>query len=291
MRKILLISICILLCLSLAGCQEPETVQVAATTLPVYEFASILCEGTDITIARLIETEVSCLHDYSLDIRQMQTLENAEVILISGAGLEDFMGDILGNNKNIIDASDGIELLCQEPHDHPEAHSHSHDGDPHIWLAPQNAKVMANNICRGLIAAYPQHETLIKQNLEMLNVKIQALQSYADTELALLSSRNIITFHDGFSYLANAFDLNILHAIEEESGSEASAAELVGLIQIVTDNNVTAIFTENNGSSAAASVIARETNINIFALDMAISGDSYFTAMYQNIDTLKEALK
>ena len=101
----------------------------------------------------------------------------------------------------------------------------------------------------------------------------------------------MITFHDGFSYMAEAFDLTILHAIEEESGSEASAAELIELINLVSKHNVNAIFTEKNSSGAGASVIAAETNTKTYALDMALSGDSYFTAMYHNIDTLKEALK
>ena len=101
----------------------------------------------------------------------------------------------------------------------------------------------------------------------------------------------MITFHDGFAYFADAFGLHILEAIEEESGSEASAAELISLINLVEDHNITAIFTERNGSASAASVIASETGVKIFTLDMAISGESYFEAMYHNIDTLKEALE
>ena len=91
--------------------------------------------------------------------------------------------------------------------------------------------------------------------------------------------------------MADAFSIEILHAIEEESGSEASAAELIELISIVNDHNLSALFTECNGSSSAATIIANEANCTIYTLDMALSGDSYFDAMYHNIDTLKEALK
>ena len=79
-------------------------------------------------------------------------------------------------------------------------------------------------------------------------------------------------------------------AIEEESGSEASAAELIELIEEVEHHNLPAIFTETSGSASAASVISRETGAAIHTLDMAMAGDSYFDAMYHNIDTLKEAL-
>ena len=106
-----------------------------------------------------------------------------------------------------------------------------------------------------------------------------------------MSSRDLITFHDGFAYFANAFNLNILHAVEEESGSEASAAELTHLIQLVDEHGVPAIFVETNGSTAAAGVIAAETGVEVYTIDMAMSGSSYFNSMNHNIDTIKEALE
>ena len=79
--------------------------------------------------------------------------------------------------------------------------------------------------------------------------------------------------------------------MEEESGSEASAKELIHLIEAVEHHNLPAVFTEKSGSVSAASIIARETGCGSFTLDMAMAGDSYFDAMYHNIDTLKEALE
>ncbi len=78
--------------------------------------------------------------------------------------------------------------------------------------------------------------------------------------------------------------------MEEESGSEASAQELKHLITLVRDHRLPAIFIETNGSVSAAEVIARETGAKVCTLDMAMGGDSYFDAMYHNINTLKEAL-
>ena len=79
--------------------------------------------------------------------------------------------------------------------------------------------------------------------------------------------------------------------MEEESGSEASAKELIHLIEEVEHHQLPALFTEKSGSVSAAGIIARETGCRSFALDMSMAGDSYFDAMYHNIDTLKEALE
>ena len=284
----------LILCLCSCGCTQTQpAAQIAATTLPVYEFTTRLCSGTGITVARLVTENVSCLHDYTLQVEQMRAIEAADAVILSGAGLEDFLEEALLSAGCAIDSSAGIELICPEDaeqdHQHDD-HSHHHEVDPHIWLSPVNAAVMAQNICDGLAALYPQHEEAFRTNLTGLLADLEALDQYAQTQLSELSCRELITFHDGFAYLAQQYDLDILRAVEEESGSETSAAELIQLIQLVEGQGLTAIFTEINGADAAAQTVSNETGISIYPLDMGMSGSGYFDAMYHNIDTLKEAL-
>ena len=291
MKRLLILVLA--LCL-LSGCsQKSEPAQIAATTLPVYEFTARLCEGTPLTVTRLVTEEVSCLHDYSLNVRQVKSAEAAETIVISGAGLEEFMEDILAD-ADVLDSSAGIDLLIPEHHHHDEEEEshegHHHEQDPHIWLSPVNASAMSEHICQGLILRYPEYEGQFQSNLMALQQELALLHTYGQELLADLDCRDMITFHDGFSYLAEAFDLHILEALEEESGSEASAKELIHLIEEVEHHDLPAIFTEKSGSVSAAGVIAQETNCGQFTLDMAMAGDSYLDAMYHNIDTIKEAL-
>ena len=149
---------------------------------------------------------------------------------------------------------------------------------------------MAENICEGLSQRYPQYAALFQENLTGLQTDLNALQTYGQEQLESLACRDLITFHDGFSYFADCFGLHILEAVEEESGREASAKELIHLIEEVEHHNLPAIFTEKSGSVSAAGIIARETGCESFTLDMAMAGDSYFEAMYHNINTTKEAL-
>ncbi len=286
MKKLIVLSI--LFALLLMGCAPQKSARITATTLPVYEFTATLCEGTDITVSRLVTENVSCLHDYTVQVSQMRAIESAEAVIINGAGLEHFLNDVLTDASCVIDASEGLELTCGHHHDE-DTHHHAHD--PHIWLSPQMAKQMCKNIASSLTSIYPQYADTFSNNLETLLAKLDALQAYGETELSGLHCRNLITFHDGFSYFAESFDLHIIRAVEEESGSEASAKELIELIGLVNDNHLPAIFTEANGSTAAAGIIAKETGAKIFTLDMAMAGDSYFEAMYHNIDTVKEALE
>ncbi len=279
----------------LCGCApKADYAPIAATTLPVWDFTSRLCQDTPLAVTRLVTEQVSCLHDYSLNVRQVKAAEAAQVVVISGAGLEDFLDDLLLDVPTI-DASQGISLLhSDEAHEEEEHHheedGHHHEEDPHIWLSPENTQVMAQNICEGLSRQYPDYEDTFRANLEDLLSQLEALQSYGEEQLSGLQCRELIPFHDGFSYFAQAFHLTILESVEEESGSEASAKDLIHLTELVRDHNLPAIFTEVSGSDSAARVIARETGCKVYALDMAMSGDSYFEAMYHNIDTIREAL-
>ena len=278
----------LILFLFLVGCAAPaEQADIAATTLPVYEFTSRLCEGTGLKVTRLITESVSCLHDYSLSVRQVRAVESADTVVVSGAGLEEFMHDLL-SGRNVIDASTGIPLLGCE-HNHEDDHHH-HEADSHIWLSTENAKSMCANICAGLEEKYPQYASVFRTNLAKLTADIQLLEDYGKQQLSSLSCRELITFHDGFAYFAQSFDLHILAAVEEESGSEASARELKELIGIIESHDLPAIFTEKSGSVSAAGIISRETGVAIYDLDMAMAGSSWFDAMYHNIDTIKEAL-
>ena len=294
MKKRLLSAILILALLILIGCSQQPPAQIVATTGPVYQFTQALCEGTDLTVSQLITDEVSCLHDYTLRVDQMRSAESAETVILSGAGLEEVMVDILGNIETVIDCSAGIKVMSyDEDHDlaHEHSHDHHHEHDPHIWLSPANAKIMAQNICDGLGRRYSAYSSIFQSNLQSLLQKLDALQTYGEETLTNLSNRELITFHDGFAYFAHSFDLHILEAVEEESGSEASAKELKLMIGLVRDHQLAAIFTERNGSESAANVIARETGIPVFQLDMAMSSKDYFKSMYDNINTIKEALE
>ena len=290
MKHIIRFTAALLLCLCLVGCTPQPTVQIAATTLPVYEFTARLCHGTPLSVTRLITDDVSCLHDYTLQTNQMRTAEEAELVVISGAGLEIFLDDLQLDNNKIIDASQNITLHCSDASEEHNHHDHHHEEDPHIWLSPALAQDMCRNICTSLAERYPENADIFNTNLAELINDLDKLSNYAHEQLSQLLYRELITFHDGFSYMAEAFDLSIIHAIEEESGSEASAAELIHIIRMISDHNLSAIFTESNGSTSAAGIITRETNAKTYVLDMCMSGNSYFESMYKNIDTLKEAL-
>ncbi len=301
--------------LALPGCGqsspgEEDSLRLLCSTYPVYLFTTALTqemEGVEVTL--LINSQTSCLHDYTLTVKDMRAIEAADVILLNGAGLEDFMADALSqSHAAVIDCSKNMELLPPlEHHDH-EGHDHGEEYDPHYWMDPRRAAGMVKTIADGLAALDPAHKESygqrwisiydrmggMAQDMDIAQLMLVDAAGSALPLEELCTTDKLITFHDGFQYFAQAFGLELLKAIEEEEGSTASAAEIKEIVALVKEYDIPAIFVEKNGSRATAEVIARETGCEIYELDMLMSGTGtgvqpYLDAMLSNLNTLLEA--
>ncbi|SCI22749.1 High-affinity zinc uptake system protein znuA precursor [uncultured Flavonifractor sp.] len=312
MKKIILAFLLLALLLPAVGCaaqEEKERVTVVATTYPIYLFARAVTDGTEgVVVERLDTGSASCLHDYTLSMADMKKLERADLIALNGAGLEDFLSDALAtSDAEVVDCSAGAELLENLSHDHKEGdedHDHGHY-DPHYWMDPASVPTMLDNLVEGLVQIMPEWEPLLRTNTGLAAdlVERELLDTYQGRDGGGLTHRELITFHDGFQYFARAFDLELLAAIEEEAGSEASAKEIVEISQLVREHDIPAIFTEVNGSDATANAIGRETGCQVWMLDMLMSGDDvpqdwglekimeqYISRMKGDLETVREAL-
>lgn len=285
------------LCLIFTGCTapaatEPEdgTLRIVATTYPVYLFTTAVTEGVEgVEVSRLITESVSCLHDYTLTVNDMKAIEQADILIMNGAGLEDFMSDALAQTSAaVIDCSEGVDLLAAQGH---EGHDHETEYDPHIWMTKGGASAMMRAILDGLTELDGSNAQRYTDNF---NAACALLSDIPD-ETAPLACPYFITFHDGFQYFSSAFGLTLLKSIEEEEGSEASAAEIKEIVALIEEYDIPAIFTEKNGSDATAQAIARETGVAVYQLDMIMSGEGsgigpYLDAMNANLDTIAQAL-
>jgi len=127
---------------------------------------------------------------------------------------------------------------------------------------------------------------------DMLKAELDKLLEDGRAALSGLSCRELVTFHDGFSYFARAFRLTIAAAMEIEEGSEPSAKEIESVIRLVEDENIPAVFCEENGERQTAETVAKQTGTGLFALTMGMDGGAAgcTDAIYHNIDIIREAL-
>lgn len=293
MRRVLALALALIL---LAGCAPErageDKVHILCATYPVYLFTTAVTGGDEVEVELLVNQRTSCLHDYTLTVADMRAIDRADIIILNGGGLEAFLDDALAQKDvPVIDCSAGLPLL-PAPDQHP---GEDQELDPHYWMDPTLAAAMVENIAAGLDEILPRQEgeTFLDKSRPVREKLAELAARYAPE--AGREAADLITFHDGFQYFANAFGLDLLKAIEEEEGAEASAKELEEVIALVRENHIPAIFVEKNGSRRSADVIARETGCAVYELDMMMSGEGqgvqpYLDAMEQNLDTLWEAL-
>jgi len=292
MKNILKKSIVVLLAVVLlTGCGKKTTVdsdelKIVTSFYPIYVLTANVVDGVDgVNLVNLTEQQTGCLHDYQVTTQDMKKLENADLFIINGAGMEHFLDKIKENypELKIVDTSVGIELM------------ESHEGtNPHIWLSIDNAIKQLNTINDAVCEMDVNNGSLYANNLASYTAELTELKNTMMDALNGIESKNIITFHEAFPYFAKDLGLNIVSTIEDGEHTAHSPKELSEIINTVKDNNVKAIFSEPQYSDKMAQTISDETGVKIYKLDSIVTGElnkeAYVEAMEANLEVLKEAL-
>lgn len=166
----------------------------------------------------------------------------------------------LNPNMQIIDLADNITKL----HMHETEHDgHDHEGeDPHIWTAPANVKIIAQNIYAALIKNDPDNTEYYKKNLEIFLASIDETDRQISQILSSLGeSRRFMVFHPSWGYFAKAYNLEQI-AVEVE-GKEPKPKALIHLLKEAKEEKVHAIFTQPEFSDSIAKIIAKELQIPV----------------------------
>lgn len=281
--------------LSVAGCGEKVDdgkLKIVTSFYPVYlETINIVGEIEGVEVVNLTKPQTGCLHDYQLTTEDMKTLETADIFVVNGLGMEDFLEKVIETQKNlkIVDASNSEEIYLLKE---------GEEVNPHVWLSVTYAMAQVKAIQRQLCELDPAHADIYKKNaLHYLN-ELTTLRDEMHLALDNLPHKDIVTFHEAFPYFATEFKLNIAAVIEREPGTEPTPQELADTIKTVNELPVKVLFTEPQYSPKAAETIARETGAKIFTLDPVTTGESKFenrqdyqNKMRQNMKTLQEALQ
>lgn len=290
MKKLFLLMLA-LLCL---GCSNDEpkddgNINIVTSFYPMYVAAINVADGIDgVTVSNLTEPQTGCLHDYQLSTKDMKNLENAEVFIINGGGMEAFIDKVMKDRPGmkVVDASQGIDMIEEDG-----------EANPHVWVSVSNAIKQVENISTQLAEIDPAHKAQYEANAKAYIEKLTALRQEMHEELAPFKGREIVTFHEAFPYFADEFGLKLAAVIEREPGSEPTPAELEETIEIVQAAGIKSLFTEPQYSPKAAETIANATGAKLYVLDPVVTGeaapaakDDYIIVMKKNEDVLKEAL-
>lgn len=311
-KKILIILTLVIL--SITGCSsntndnnksgnskdKEDSIKVVTSFYPMYLLASNVVKDIDnVELINMTNSATGCLHDYSLTTDNIKLLEDCDVFIINGAGMESFLDKVLEQKPDlkIIDTSEGIELIKSDYEEESDDHDHDHDEEynPHVWLSVENAIKQVENIENKLIEYNSINKDKYSKNAKEYIEQLSNLDNKIHSELDNIKNKNIVTFHEAFPYFAKEYGLNIVGVVQREAGSEPSAKELQETIEKIKKLDVKAICVEPQYSTKAEETISKETNVKVYTLDPIVTEESknssYIDIMNKNLETLKEAFK
>ena len=290
--------------------EDSKNIKIVTSFYPMYTLTKNIIgddllndERAEIEVVSLTSYQTGCLHDYQLTTDDMKKLEDASVLIINGGGMEGFVEEIIKSYPDIelIDASEGISMLASEEHNHEEDHDgdhdHDHEHNAHVWLNMDLHIQQAKNVEQGLGRLYPSHNDAFKDNSKEYQEKVRELQDEFKTSLADYKDIPIIIFHDAFVYLVDELGLNMAYVvnIDEDSATSLNARQISDIINIVKQEDVRILLSEEQYSELVAKTIADETEAEVYVVDTIVTGDedmeAYFHGMKRNLETLKEVFQ
>ncbi|MEK3716298.1 metal ABC transporter solute-binding protein, Zn/Mn family [Paenibacillus sp. FSL R7-0333] len=322
LQKGLLLAAVLLLTLSLAACGPKSNgsivegkVNVITTFYPIYEFTAEI-GGEDANVINLLPVGVEP-HDWTPRSQDIISTSKAQLFLYNGAGLEGWVPNFLksldrDSKTKAVEVSQGVKLITTDEddgHDHgheqegeeaeADGHGDSLHTDPHTWVSPKSALVMAKNIKDSLQSVDPAHTEGYEERYQKLADRLSALDLKFTEELGKLPGKEIVVSHQAFSYLARDYGLS-QHAIMGLSpDAEPRGQDLVKLAALVKAEGIRYIFFEELVSDKLAKTLASETGVSTMVLNpveglteaQQKNGDNYFTLMEKNLQNLILALQ
>ena len=245
--------------------------RVVATTTQVGSVAREI-GGEAIELTVLLKPGIEA-HDFELTPAAGAALEQADVILVSGLGLEDWLDETLatiGGADRVRDLSQGVQLRTVGDNDD------AGEADPHYWLSAPNAIVMARNARDALADAAPEHADGFGDRAAGLIARLEQVDAEmrAMIDKVPVDARRIVTDHDALGYFIDEYGLVFVGSIfpSLDVSSEPSAQEIETLVAEIRDQDVRAIFTESSVNPRMAAAVAEETEARL--VDEPIYTDS-----------------
>ena len=270
---------------------ERDKIAVVTTIYPVYDFVKNIA-GDRVEIINLVPAGMEP-HDFELSTGDMRLLEQADMFVYNGAGMEHFVErtlEALSNDRLlVVEAAGNIATFSSE-----DGHT-----DPHTWLSVKNAMAEATAIKEALVRSDPENASYYESNYEDYMVRLEELDSRYREELNGLSKNTIVVAHEAFGYLCQEYGLN-QEAIEGlTADSEPDSARMKEIIDFCKKEDIRVIFFEELVSPKVADTIAEETGAVTMVLnpiegltaEQEQAGFDYIILMESNLEALKVALQ
>lgn len=192
------------------------------------------------------------------------------------------------------------------------------NGNPHVWLDPANARIIAASIAERMSVLDPGNKSTYQKNADAFKMKIDTamfgsalVAEFGSAKLWAWSSdgtlarnvsasrlggwsgqlekfrgQDIVTYHRSWSYLAHRFGFNIVEELEPKPGIPPSAGHIAQVIATTNKNNVRAIIQEPYYSKKAAETVAARTKAKVVVIPLSVGNEPSAKDYFSLLDTI-----
>ena len=263
---------------------DQKPISVVASIKPIHSLVAAVMG--DIGTPHLLLEAPSSAHHFTLKPSQARSLQAADIVFWVGPTMEQPLTKALATlapqaqTLPLIESA-GLVLInfdkvtpAHEKHDHEKHDKHDehakHDNhliNPHIWLDPQNAKIMLGVIAVRLAKADPENASTYAANADAMAARLATLETDITSQLASYSAAKFLVLHDAHVYFERRFGLRNYGAITTEPDVMPTASRVKALRDELREHRFDCIFTEPFLGQKAAALIAEGSKVSIGTLD------------------------
>lgn len=261
-----------------------ENYKILTSFYPIYIMTLNITNGANnVEVENMAENLNGCIHDYTLTTADLKKLENCDVFIENGAGLEEFTDEIISkySNVKVIDAADLVnDLLVDE-----EGETNSH-----IWLSIDIYINETNKIAHELSSIDPANEQVYKKNSDdYIKKLIDLKRRFSEINV---KEKKTICLNESLEYLLRDNKMDITMVETDHEQASISAKTVKDLIEQMQKENIKTIFIDKDDNKKNAEMLANETGATIYTLNSEMNGekdlDAYIKAMKENLSVLEK---
>lgn len=299
-----------------------DQLHIVTTFYPMYEFTKKIAKD-EAQVELLIKSNIDP-HDWEPTPKDMAMIQKADILIYNSPYMETWISSIqesLDKNQPLfIEASKGIPLMEGVENDYHKEDDHQGEGtgdeeketnhneeahgkghaqlDPHVWLGPLLAQKEVQTITDALVKKDPKNKDYYQSNSQEYIQKLKDLDELFRNTLQNVSSKEFVTQHAAFGYLAKEYGLIQVPIAGLSPSEEPSPSKLAELKEFAMEHHINMIYFEETTSPKVAKTLAAELGAETEVLNTIeglSKGDqekglSYIEVMKNNLRSLEKSL-
>ncbi len=291
-----------------------RAIEVLTTIKPLGFIAAAITDG--VSEPKVLLPTGASPHDFSLRPSDIRSINSADLVVWVGPELEGFMAKPLANHPHALALTqvEGMPLFnyaTQDSHDshdhddhdhaahehgdHDEGHEgHHHEGvNPHIWLGPTQAKVIAKAIASELGKLDPANQARYDANLAAFDTKVDAKDKVIAGQMKAVNEKGYFVFHEAYGYWERHYGMSSKGHFTVSPERRPGAKTLVDIRKALEEKQASCIYAEPQFSPAVIESVARNTGAKVLLLDevgeqVPLGPDGYPQFMQQLADAFAQ---